>query len=69
MAEDSKWGWKSPRSIYYLPYYKAVLGDAFRFIHVVRDGRDVALGDNQMQHHSLCAFVAGITPGTDRCDT
>ena len=67
MAEDSKWGWKSPRSIYYLPYYKAILGDAFRFIHVVRDGRDVALADNQRQYHSLCVSVAGITPGTDSC--
>lgn len=34
-----------------------VLEGRFRYIHVVRDGRDVATGDNQMQHRSLCKFV------------
>lgn len=64
---DSKWGWKSPRSIYYLPYYKAILGDNFRFVHVVRDGRDVAVGDNQMQYNGLCRYVRGPDGAENSC--
>ncbi|MEP6604417.1 MAG: sulfotransferase [Spartobacteria bacterium] len=43
-----KWGWKSPRSIYLLPFYHAIF-PAMRFIHVVRDGRDMAFSTNQHQ--------------------
>lgn len=42
------WGWKEPRSIFYLPF----LNEAFpsmRFIHLVRDGRNMALSSNQNQ--------------------
>ena len=42
--EGRLWGWKGPRSIYFLPFYQAVFGDHFRFLHVMRDGRDVAYG-------------------------
>jgi Sulfotransferase family len=42
------WGWKEPRSIYLLPFYDAVL-PSFRFLHFVRDGRDMAFSDNQQQ--------------------
>ena len=34
------WGWKEPRSMYYLPLWQAMFG-AFRFIHVVRDVRTI----------------------------
>jgi hypothetical protein len=43
-----KWGWKSPRSIYLLPFYHAAM-PAMQFIHVVRDGRDMAFSTNQHQ--------------------
>ena len=42
------WGWKDPRSILLLP----LLADAFptlRFLHVLRDGRDMAYSSNQNQ--------------------
>jgi hypothetical protein len=42
------WGWKNPRSMYILP----VIFDrcpGMRFIHLVRDGRDMALALNQSQ--------------------
>lgn len=42
------WGWKEPRSIYLLPFFGRQL-PAFRFLHVVRDGRDMALSENQNQ--------------------
>lgn len=40
-------------------FYHELFNGKFRFVHVVRDGRDVALGDNQMQHSGLCKFVNG----------
>lgn len=42
------WGWKHPHSYLLLPF----LAERFaglRFVHVVRDGRDVALGPNHNQ--------------------
>lgn len=42
------WGWKEPRSIYLLPFFHRQLS-ALRFLHVVRDGRDMALSANQNQ--------------------
>ena len=42
------WGWKEPRSIYLLPFFHQQL-PALRFLHVVRDGRDMALSANQNQ--------------------
>lgn len=57
------WGWKGPRSVYFLPFYQAVFGDHFRFLHVLRDGRDVAYGDNQMQFWMLCEKFYGKDNG------
>jgi Sulfotransferase family len=42
------WGWKEPRSIFLLPFFAAVL-PPLRFLHVVRDGRDIAFSENQNQ--------------------
>jgi hypothetical protein len=41
-------GWKSPRSLYLLPFWAQRFPD-LRFLHVVRDGRDMALSTNQLQ--------------------
>jgi hypothetical protein len=43
-----KWGWKTPRSIYLLPFLHTEF-DQLKFIHLVRDGRDMALSRNQNQ--------------------
>jgi len=42
------WGWKNPRSMYILPIIAAACPD-MSFLHLVRDGRDMALSDNQNQ--------------------
>ena len=42
------WGWKNPRLIFVLPFLAEAL-PGLRFIHVVRDGRDIALSDNRQQ--------------------
>ena len=44
------WGWKNPRSIFMLPVLHGVC-HKLRFIHVVRDGRDMAFSSNQNQRN------------------
>jgi len=46
----TRWGWKAPRSIYLLPFLHAQFA-GLKFIHVLRDGRDMALSQNQNQLH------------------
>lgn len=45
---SAHWGWKNPRSMYVLPLIHSVF-PALSFIHVVRDGRDMAFSPNQHQ--------------------
>jgi hypothetical protein len=42
------WGWKEPRSIYLISFFDTVM-PRFRFLHFVRDGRDMAFSENQQQ--------------------
>ncbi len=44
----TRWGWKTPRSIYLLPFLHVQFAQ-LKFIHVMRDGRDMALSQNQNQ--------------------
>ena len=44
----TRWGWKAPRSIYLLAFLQAQFAQ-LKFIHVLRDGRDMALSQNQNQ--------------------
>ena len=48
LRTDRHWGWKAPRSIYLLPFLRRHLPD-MKFIHVLRDGRDMVLSANQNQ--------------------
>ncbi len=47
-ADALAWGWKEPRSIYLISFFDAVM-PRFRFLHFMRDGRDMAFSDNQQQ--------------------
>lgn len=47
-ADRRPWGWKEPRSIFLLPFFTRAL-PGLRFLHVVRDGRDMAFSKNQRQ--------------------
>lgn len=42
------YGWKEPRSIYLLPFFHSQF-PGLKFLHVVRDGRDMAFSTNQNQ--------------------
>jgi Sulfotransferase family len=52
----SHWGWKAPRSIYLLPFFRTQFPD-LKFIHVLRDGRDMAFSKNQNQLQKHGALV------------
>jgi len=47
-APDVDWGWKEPRSIYLVPFFREHF-PSLKFIHVTRDGRDMAFSRNQNQ--------------------
>ena len=47
-ADARAWGWKEPRSIYLLPFFNSVM-PGLRFVHWMRDGRDMAFSENQHQ--------------------
>lgn len=42
------WGWKHPPSIYLVPFYHQQF-PLLKFLHVIRDGRDMAYSTNQNQ--------------------
>lgn len=62
-AEPRPWGWKEPRCIYLLPFFSEHL-PAVRFLHVVRDGRDMALSanQNQLRRHADSAGIPDELP-------
>eukprot|EP00934_Nitzschia_sp_Nitz4_P006174 Nitzschia sp. Nitz4//scaffold48_size128905//108531//110093//NITZ4_003618-RA/size128905-processed-gene-0.226-mRNA-1//1//CDS//3329553036//6164//frame0 len=51
-ATDVTWGFKAPVSMLLLPFFRHQL-PAFKFLHVIRDGRDVALSDNHSPVHKF----------------
>lgn len=46
--ETMMWGWKNPRGIFFLPLYFQEYPE-LRYVHVIRDGRDLAYSRNQGQ--------------------
>ena len=48
------YGFKHPRSVLVLPWLSVALENAFKFVFVVRDGREVATGDNRRFYHDIC---------------
>jgi hypothetical protein len=43
-----RWGWKAPRTLLLLPFLHAQF-PGMKFIHILRDGRDMAFSKNQNQ--------------------
>jgi hypothetical protein len=58
IRSENHWGWKAPRSIYLLPFLQRQLPD-LKFIHVLRDGRDMVLSanQNQLRKHSTAVLA------------
>lgn len=57
-ADAAGWGWKEPRSIYLLPFFADAM-PSLRFVHFVRDGRDMAFSENQQQVRKHGSAVLG----------
>lgn len=55
------WGWKEPRSMYLLPLWDSLF-PSLRFLHLVRDGRDMALSanQNQLRKHGVAMLGTGL---------
>jgi hypothetical protein len=47
-SDGQAWGWKEPRSIFLISFLAQAL-PGLRFVHLVRDGRDLAFSKNQNQ--------------------
>jgi hypothetical protein len=54
----TRWGIKTPRLMYLLPLFQALYPE-LQFIHVVRDGRDMAFSENQNQLRKHYAAMFG----------
>jgi hypothetical protein len=57
-SEQTDWGWKEPRSLYLVPFFDERC-PGMKFLHVVRDGRDMAFSQNQNQLRKHGAAVLG----------
>src|SRR5262245_40797004 len=62
-GDARSWGWKEPRSIFLLPFFAGNFSE-LKFLHVVRDGRDMAYSanQNQLRKHGE-AFLNGAGAG------
>jgi Sulfotransferase family len=63
LAEPQPWGWKEPRSIFLVPFFHRHM-PSLRFLHVVRDGRDMAFStnQNQLRKHGPATGISGSGP-------
>jgi hypothetical protein len=44
-SPNAPWGWKNPRNMWLIPFYVSIYPE-LKFIHVIRDGRDMSLSGN-----------------------
>ena len=65
IPDRGPWGWKEPRSIILLPFFAQAL-PGMTFLHVVRDGRDMAFSRNQNQprRHGEAVLGPDAKPGS-----
>jgi len=62
LEHHHSWGWKNPRSMLMLPFLNTTFSD-MKFIHLVRDGRDMAFSENTNQ---IYKHAEAILTGTHR---
>ena len=56
LSDEAAWGWKCPHSYLFLHFLREVFPD-LRFVHVIRDGRDMAFSSNQKQRRRYGPLV------------
>lgn len=54
---STPWGFKNPRSMFLLPFYHELF-PAMKFIHVIRDGRDMCFGNPFVATPTIWSFVS-----------
>jgi sulfotransferase family protein len=57
-GRQCRWGFKNPGHLFLLPLLERVF-PRFRFVHVLRDGRDMVLSDNQNQPRMYSGSLFG----------
>jgi hypothetical protein len=57
-SRQRRWGFKNPRHLFLLPLLERVF-PGFCFVHVLRDGRDMVLSDNQNQPRMYSGSLFG----------
>jgi hypothetical protein len=67
IKDNQPWGFKQPEHWQLLPLWKHILGgfDGLRYIHVIRDGHDVAFGGNKSPYIKYCQGAASKSPKHD----
>lgn len=58
---EALWGWKGPRSMFLLPFFSDYFFGQLKFIHIIRDGRDMAFSSNQNQATLYADAILGPT--------
>lgn len=53
------WGFKHPRTVLVLPFLISAMGNKMRFVHVLRDPKEVVMGDNQQMFVGECRRYYG----------
>jgi hypothetical protein len=59
LADCIGWGWKEPNTHIFLPQIAATF-ESVRYIHVIRNGLDMAFSTNQRQVHSWGRFLGVV---------
>ena len=54
---SGRWGFKNPRSMFLLPFYYELFPD-MKFLHVIRDGRDMCFGNPFVSSPTIWSFVS-----------
>ena len=55
---DADWGWKNPRNMWIIPFLVRCYPE-MKFIHLIRDGRDMALTENHNLLRKHGAYLLG----------
>lgn len=55
--ETDIYGWKLTSSILYIKFFNDIFDNNFKFIHLIRDGRDMAISKNRGMYRDYCYLL------------
>ena len=64
--DNNPWGWKEPRSVFFIPFLNRNWPGT-RFIHVIRDGRDMAFltDEDGLRKHGCSVLLGNLAEAPD----